>query len=150
MLRNISLIIFLMFLLTMAGGNRSSEKPGSDVKGKGSFAASSEIVGTLVSVNLLDSMFVIKTDDSKDTIYYNSKTKFSTENAEQVLRLNTKLRVYYKTKDDKKIATLIEPETADGKALSDTNGKDTSGKNSSPPEDTAGTSPPFPDGQTPP
>lgn len=146
MLRNISLIIFSMFLLSVAGGDTSSEKQGAD--GNGSMSDTSEVTGTVESVNLQDSMIVINSDEGKDTVYFNSETDFSTESADQILRLNTKLRVHYITKDDKKIATHIEPASADGETP---NGEeDTSGTTPPSPGDTAGTTPPFPDGETPP
>jgi hypothetical protein len=88
-----------------------------------------EVVGTVESVNLQDSMFVINTQEGTDTIYFNSETDFSAKNADQILRLDAELRVKYVTEADRNVATLIEPATADGAA----------------PQDTADTTPPSPD-----
>lgn len=124
--RNISFLILSMCLIVSAQGNDPSN--GQDT-GNGMMTDTMEVVGTVQSVNLQDSMFVINTQEGTDTIYYNSETDFSAENADQILRLNTELRVMYVTEADRNVATRIEPVTANGEA----------------PQDTADTAPPSPD-----
>jgi hypothetical protein len=125
--RNISFLILSMCLLVSAQGNGPSN--GQDTAGNGMSTDTMEIVGTVESVNLQDSMFVINTQEGTDTIYYNSETDFSAENADQILRLNTELRVMYITEADRNIATRIEPATANGET----------------PQDTADTTSPYPE-----
>jgi len=125
--RNISFLILSMCLLVSAQGNGPSN--GQDTAGNGMMTDTMEVVGTVQSVNLQDSMFIINTQEGTDTIYYNSETDFSAENADQILRLNAELRVKYITEEDRNVATFIEPAATDGAA----------------PQDTAGTTPPSPD-----
>lgn len=131
--RNISFLILSMCLLVSAQGSGPSN--GQDTAGNGMDTGNGmstdtmEIVGTVESVNLQDSMFVINTQEGTDTIYYNSETDFSAENADQILRLNTELRVMYITEADRNVATRVEPAAADGGA----------------PQDTADTTQPSPD-----
>ena len=120
--RNISFLILSMCLLVSAQGNSQDTT-------NGMMTDTMEVVGTVESVNLQDSMFVINTQEGTDTIYFNSETDFSAENADQILRLNAELRVKYVTEADRNVATLIEPATANGGT----------------PQDTADTTPPSPD-----
>lgn len=132
-LRNLSIILFSLAIFSIA--NTAENGMGSDT---------SVIIGTVKSVNLQDSMIVLNTENKEDTVYFNSDTEFSTENTDQLLRLDTRIRVKYVTDGDRKIATRIEPESA--------------GENPPPQEDTGTTAPgdeeepvpPFPDGGTPP
>ncbi len=120
--RNISFLILSMCLLVSAQENSQDTT-------NGMMTDTMEVVGTVESVNLQDSMFVINTQEGTDTIYFNSETDFSAKNADQILRLDAELRVKYVTEADRNVATLIEPATADGAA----------------PQDTADTTPPSPD-----
>ncbi len=126
--RNISFLILFMCLLVSAQGNGPSN--GQDTAGNGMSTDTMEIVGTVESVNLQDSMFVINTMEGTDTIYFNSETVFSAGSADQILRLNTELRVMYITEAGRNIATRVEPAAADGEA----------------PQEDADTAQPSPDG----
>lgn len=139
--RKITFLIFSMCLLVSAQGNEPSNNP--DTTGNGSGTDTTEIVGTVESVNLQDSMVVINTQEGTDTIYYNSETDFSTESADQILRMNTQLRVKYIKEGDRNVATLIEPVSADGGAPQDTG-------EMSPPSPGEEPTPPSPEEGTPP
>lgn len=139
--RKISFLIFSMCLLVSAQGNDPSNYP--DTMDNGSGTDTTEIVGTVESVNLQDSMVVINTQEGTDTIYYNSETDFSTESADQILRMDTQLRVKYIKEGDRNVATRIEPESANGEAPQDTG-------EMSPPVPGEEPTPPSPDEGTPP
>lgn len=120
--RNITFLFFSICLLVSAQENVPSNPSdtGNNRTGDTAVTDTTEIVGTIESVNLQDSMIVINTEAGTDTVYYNSKTDFSTKSAQQILKLNTLLRVKYIAQGDKNLAILIEPATAEGKTPPDT------------------------------
>lgn len=136
--RNIFFILSALLLLTITetgfaqddstcgGGNGTSN--GSDTM---------QSSGIIESVRIRDSMFVVNTDEGRDTIYFTSKTKFSLGDPSEVLRPDTRIQIHYITEGERKVATRIEPAAADGDGSgTDTTSKDTGAAPPSTPEET--------------
>jgi hypothetical protein len=125
-----TLAALLLLSITGTGYARKDSATCGDGNGTGSKTDTLNIEGTIESVRIQDSMFVVNTQEGKDTVYFDSKTKFALGDPSRVLRPDSKIQIEYVTEKERKVATRIEPSAVDGNG----SGNDTT------PEDT-GTAP---------
>lgn len=140
--RNIFFTLSALLLLTITetGFAKNDSACGGDGNGTSGGSDTMQSTGIIESVRIGDSMFVVNTDEGKDTVYFNSKTKFALGDPSKVLRPDTRIQIDYITEGERKVATRIEPAATDG----DGSGTDTTSK------DTATAPPSTPDEIPPP
>lgn len=104
--QNFCLILLTAFCLSIAAGNsKNGKSDGNNIKSGDTI----NIEGTIEAVSLRDSMIVFKTDKGLDSIFYNSKTKFSFGDPEKILRRDSKIEAEYVKIDKRKVALRIQP-----------------------------------------
>lgn len=108
MLRNFFLIMLATIALTYAGGRTTptSNGGGNGMDG-GSATDTTQIQGTITSMDTMSQMFVIEHEMGMDTIYYNDQTMFE-PSQEELLQMDNDVMVWYMEQQGDKIATRVE------------------------------------------
>jgi hypothetical protein len=87
-----------------------------------------ELEGTVQTINKQDSLLIVSGDMGEDSIYYDAQTQFP-QNKDSVLKQNAEVRIEYVTKNDKKTALSIEQATSNGAGGSKMKKDTATGKN---------------------
>ncbi len=115
MLRNIFLITLSTLALTVAGGRSAPSDTGGNGGDGGSMSDTTQVQGTVSSVDLQNQMFVIESDTGMDTVYFNDQTEFNpADSMEQILQMDNDVMVWYTQQEGDKVAVRIEMATSDG------------------------------------
>ncbi|MFP4014202.1 MAG: hypothetical protein ACLFVQ_08975 [Chitinispirillaceae bacterium] len=107
MLRNFFLIMLTTIALTYAGGRNTPSDNGGNGMDGGTPTDTTQIQGTITSLDTMSQMFVIEHETGSDTIYYNDQTMFEPDQ-DELLQEDNEVMLWYMEQQGDKIAARVE------------------------------------------
>ncbi len=124
-LRNILIIGLSFFALVWATGNKNGA---SGQNGQNGSMDTITVTGIVSKLNTTDSMLILQTDNTTDTLYITSKTQMPPE---QKLSQGSRVEAKYVERKGRKELTSVKAENIQGTLFKKTSFKKTSSNNSS-------------------
>lgn len=116
-LRNALYMVLFTSALVFAGGRTAPEGQNGEPMNGGNGTNggdTTEIEGTVSSVDVNEQMLVIEHAFGEDTVYWDDQTQVSQDELDRILTEGAQVRVEYVEEEDRKVATLIELTSANG------------------------------------